>query len=61
MAPANYIRVRYTGTSVVVETTTNLGISFTTQGTFAASFVSGDTLTHRLTQAAQHTCGRRLR
>jgi len=45
MAPANYIRVRYTGTSVVVETTTNLGISFTTQGTFAASFVSGDTLT----------------
>jgi hypothetical protein len=41
----NFIRVRATGTQVLVETTTNTGLSFTTQGTFTAAFASGDTLT----------------
>jgi hypothetical protein len=30
---------------VIVETTTNTGGSFTTRGTFAATFANGDTLT----------------
>jgi large repetitive protein len=38
------IRVRYSGTNVIVETTTN-GTSFTSAGTIAATFASGDTLT----------------
>jgi uncharacterized repeat protein (TIGR01451 family) len=45
-APASYIRVRPVGTQILVETTTNSGSSYTTQGTFAAvNFVSGDRLT----------------
>jgi len=43
-APASYVRVRYTGSSVVVETTTN-GIAFTSQATFNGTFAIGDTLT----------------
>ena len=44
-APQNFIRVRYTGTQIIVETTTNSGGGFTTQGTFAATFANGDRLT----------------
>ncbi len=40
----NAIRVRYTGTQVVVETTTN-GVLFTQAGTLAGTFANGDTLT----------------
>jgi hypothetical protein len=46
----NSIRVRYStgsGGQVIVETTNN-GVLFTTRGTLAASFVSGDTLTARV-------------
>jgi hypothetical protein len=46
--PQNYIRVQYQttgGGQVVIGTTTNTGTSFTTLGTFASPFVSGDTLT----------------
>ena len=43
--PSNSIRVRYTSTSVVVETTTNGGGSYTTRGTFTATLATGDTLT----------------
>jgi uncharacterized repeat protein (TIGR01451 family) len=44
----NFIRVQYqtaAGGQVVVQTTTNLGVTFTTVGTFVGSFVNGDTLT----------------
>ncbi len=44
-APASYIRVRLTSTTVVVETTTNGGSSFTLRGTLTASFTNGNTLT----------------
>ena len=44
-APASYICVRLTATSVVVQTTTNGGGSFTTRGTLSASFGNGNTLT----------------
>jgi uncharacterized repeat protein (TIGR01451 family) len=44
-APASFIRVRYTGTQIIVETTTNSGSAFTTQGTFAVTFANGDRLT----------------
>ncbi len=40
----NFIRVRATGTQVIVETTTNNGGTFTTQANFAVNFTSGDTL-----------------
>ncbi|MGB8327596.1 MAG: choice-of-anchor D domain-containing protein, partial [Steroidobacteraceae bacterium] len=42
-----YVRVRTTGASVVVETTTNSGLSFTTQWTVspAAAYASGNILT----------------
>ncbi|CAN5817624.1 hypothetical protein BH11PSE8_BH11PSE8_39850 [soil metagenome] len=43
--PASFIRVRYTGATVVVETTTNSGLAYTNQGSLAATLVSGDTLT----------------
>jgi hypothetical protein len=46
--PQNYIRVQYltsSGGQVVVGRTTNTGGSFTTLGTFPATFVNGDTLT----------------
>jgi uncharacterized repeat protein (TIGR01451 family) len=42
--PASYIRVSYSGGTVEVATTTNSGGSFTSRGTFAATFASGDTL-----------------
>ena len=42
----NSIRVRLNGTSVVVETTTNLGVAYTTAGTLTTTaFANGDTLT----------------
>ncbi|MCX6043674.1 MAG: hypothetical protein NT075_01070, partial [Chloroflexi bacterium] len=41
----NFIRVRYNAGQVIVETTTNLGISYTSLGSFAATFANGDTLT----------------
>jgi hypothetical protein len=48
VAPANFIRVRYQstgGTSVLVQTTTNGGSSYTTRGTLTGvTFASGDTL-----------------
>lgn len=44
-APVNYIRVRLTSTTVVVETTTNSGGAFTTRGTLTATFGNGNTLT----------------
>ena len=45
-APLNYIRVHPSGTSVIVETTTNSGGAFTIRGTLTgANFVSGDRLT----------------
>jgi len=44
-APANYIRVRLTATTVVVETTANSGSSFTNRGTLTATFGNGNTLT----------------
>jgi uncharacterized repeat protein (TIGR01451 family) len=45
-APASFIRVRPSGTQVIVETTTNSGGSFTNRGTFAgANFGNGDRLT----------------
>ena len=46
--PANFVRVQYQttgGGQVVVATTTNSGISYTTRGTLPATFASGDTLT----------------
>ncbi len=45
--PANFIRVLYqtgSGGQVVVATTTNGGLSYTTRGTLAGSFANGDTL-----------------
>jgi len=44
-APANFIRVLYNGTQVVVATTTNSGGLYTTRGTFSATFATNDTLT----------------
>jgi uncharacterized repeat protein (TIGR01451 family) len=41
----NFIRVRTTATQVIVETTTNTGLSFTQRGAFNATFATGDTLT----------------
>jgi hypothetical protein len=44
----NMIRVRYStgsGGQVIVETTTNNGLSYTTQGTLNAAFANGNTLT----------------
>jgi hypothetical protein len=43
-APQSFIRVRYTGSQVRVESTTNYGISYTNAGTQNASFAAGDTL-----------------
>ncbi|HEX5691760.1 MAG TPA: DUF11 domain-containing protein, partial [Roseiflexaceae bacterium] len=42
--PANFIRVRYSGSAVVVETTGNAGLSYTTLATLAATFANGDRL-----------------
>jgi hypothetical protein len=45
-APVNFIRVRSTGTTAVVETTSNSGGTFTTTGSFSgANFANGDRLT----------------
>lgn len=45
-APASFIRVRPSGTQIIVETTTNSGGAFSTRGTFtAANFANGDRLT----------------
>jgi hypothetical protein len=41
----NFIRVRVTATQVIVETTTNNGLTTAAQGTFAVTFALGDTLT----------------
>jgi hypothetical protein len=42
----NFIRVRVNGATVVVETTTNVGLSYTTIGTLTGTtFVNGDTIT----------------
>jgi hypothetical protein len=42
----NAIRVRYAAnTAVIVETTTNRGLTWTTRGTLAASFATGDRIT----------------
>jgi hypothetical protein len=42
----NYIRVRVTGASALaIETTTNLGVNFTSAATFAGTFASGSTIT----------------
>ncbi|MGC2193987.1 MAG: Ig-like domain-containing protein [Terriglobales bacterium] len=46
--PSNFIRVQATGSQVVVATTTNSGGTYTTRGTLAGTFVSGDTLTARV-------------
>ncbi len=43
-APQNFIRVGFASGQVVVATTTNFGVSYTTRGTFAATFANGDTL-----------------
>jgi hypothetical protein len=43
-APASFIRVRLTAGSVVVETTTTLGLTYTTAGTLAGALANGDTL-----------------
>jgi len=43
--PANFIRVRYSGGQVFVETTTTGGLTYTARGAFSMSFASGDTLT----------------
>ena len=43
--PGTFIRVRIAAGSVIVETTTNSGLSYTTRGTVAATFANGDTLT----------------
>jgi len=53
-APQNYVRVRLTAASVVVETTVNGGATFTAQGTLSsanANFASGDTLTAQVDAA----------
>jgi uncharacterized repeat protein (TIGR01451 family) len=42
--PTSYIRVRYSGTQVVIETTANLGVTFSNVAAFNTSFASGDTL-----------------
>jgi hypothetical protein len=41
----NFIRVRATGTQVIVETSTNTGVTVTPQATLTGTFASGDTLT----------------
>jgi uncharacterized repeat protein (TIGR01451 family) len=44
--PTSFIRVMVTGTTVVVATTTNAGLTFTTRATFTgATFASGNVLT----------------
>jgi uncharacterized repeat protein (TIGR01451 family) len=43
--PTNFIRVRYSSGSVVVATTTNSGGTYTTRGTFPATFTNTSTLT----------------
>ena len=53
-APLNFIRVQYQtagGGQVVVATTTNAGINYTTRGTLAGTFASGDILTARADSA----------
>jgi len=42
-----YVRVQYTGTSIVVDNVTNFGFLTTTIGTFPATLNVGDTLTAR--------------
>ena len=49
--PTSAIRVGYAGTNVVVATTTNGGLSWTTRATLSATFVAGDTLTAEATAA----------
>ncbi len=44
-APTSFIRVSYNGTQAVVETTTNGGTSYTSQGAFATSFSATDVMT----------------
>jgi len=49
--PANFVRVQYQTAGagqVVVATTTNSGVSYTTRGTLPGSFASGDTFTARV-------------
>ena len=41
-SPASFIRVRYTGTQVIVETTTNSGSTYTNRGSMAATFATND-------------------
>ncbi len=46
--PANFIRVRYTGSAIDVATTTNSGVTFVNRPTpagFTTAFAAGDTLT----------------
>jgi SdrD B-like domain/IPT/TIG domain len=42
--PQNFIRVRYTGTQVRVESTTNFGVTYTNAGSQNATFATGDTM-----------------
>ena len=44
-APGSFIRVQYSGSNVIVQTSTNSGVSYTTVSSFAATFANGDTLT----------------
>jgi uncharacterized repeat protein (TIGR01451 family) len=43
-SPANFLRVGWNGTSVIVATTTNSGLSYTTWATLPATFANLDTL-----------------
>ena len=45
--PSNFIRVQANGSQVVVATTTNSGLSYTTRGTLSGTFASGDIMTAR--------------
>ena len=42
--PANFIRIQYNNGTVTVATTSNGGLTYTSQGTFTAAFANGDTL-----------------
>jgi uncharacterized repeat protein (TIGR01451 family) len=42
--PVNYVRVRYSGTAVVVQTTTTAGVAYTDPASLPATFANGDTL-----------------
>ncbi len=46
--PSNFIRVQANGSQVVVATTTNSGLSYTTRGTLSGTFASGDIMTARV-------------